>query len=156
MLVRRPVPRPPLSANITETIDVDTGVAEAFGYVANWQNLDQWDPTFERARKVTDGPVGQGTVFETVMSAGPAGEIPITYRIATYELNQRLVMEGRSDSFTTTDVITFEAIDTGTRVTYDATVDSDAPDWVDALGTPLFKLVGKLGAARGLSDELDR
>ena len=144
-----------MSADITETIDVDTDLETTFEYVANWSNLDEWDPTFETARQLTGGPVRQGTRFRTVMSAGPADDVEIIYEVTEHVPPKRLVMKGEADSFTTTDVITFEAIDGGTRVTYDATVDTEAPDWLDALGTPLFKLVGKLGAARGLRDQLD-
>ena len=143
-----------MSADITETIDVATDVETTFAFIAEWQHLDEWDPTFERAERLTGGPVREGSRFRTVMSAGPAGDVEIRYRIEEHQPPERLVMHGEADSFTTVDTITFEPIEGGTRVTYDASVDTGAPDWVDAMGTPLFKLVGKLGAARGLRDRL--
>lgn len=143
-----------MSADITETIDVAAGQEETFDFVAQWQHLDEWDPTFERAERLTDGPVRQGSMFRTVMSAGPGDDVEIRYRIEEHEPHDRLVLRGEADSFTTVDTITFEPIEGGTRITYDASVETGAPDWVDALGTPLFKLVGKFGAARGLRDRL--
>ena len=143
-----------MSANIHETIEVATDPVTTFDYVANFGNLKEWDPTFEESTRVDSGPLAVGSTFDVRTSMGPA-EIEIRYRITDIDRPTHVKLVGEADSFTSIDVIEFTPReDGGTTVDYDATVDTNAPDWLDALGTPLFKLVGKLGAARGLEETL--
>ena len=143
-----------MSAAIHETIDVEVPVGTAFRYVADFGNLDEWDPTFDRAERTDDGEVlGVGSTFR-VESDVAGSTITIDYRIAEYEPDRMVRLVGTSDRFTSDDRIEFAPTDDGTRIDYHAEVDTDLPDWVDALGTPVFKLVGTLGAARGLEDRL--
>ena len=142
-----------MSATITETIDVDAPPAEAFAYVANFGNLDEWDPTFDSAVRTDTGPLGVGSSFRVATSM-LGNDVVIHYRITEFRDGEHVTLVGTSDSFTSTDVIDFApGDDGGTTVTYHADVDTDLPDWVDAIGTPAFKLVGKLTAS-GLRDAL--
>lgn len=142
-----------MAASITETIDVQPPREQVFDYVANFGNLDEWDPTFDDARRVDDGDLGVGSTFVVRASVGPT-ELEITYRITEFDRPHRVRLVGEEDRFTSTDVIEFTALDGGgTRVVYDAEVDTDLPDLLDAMGTPAFKMVGML-VGSSLRDEL--
>jgi uncharacterized protein YndB with AHSA1/START domain len=47
------------------TFDLDHPPATVFDYIADVRNELQWQHDLRRADKVTDGPVGEGTVFDT-------------------------------------------------------------------------------------------
>ncbi|MBY5162470.1 SRPBCC family protein [Salsipaludibacter albus] len=142
-----------MPAAVTETIDVDATPETAFFYVADFAHLDEWDPMFDQAERLDpDEPLGEGARFRVVAEVANR-EVTIDYRIATWDPPHRVVLVGTAESFVSTDDIRFAPHDAGTRITYHAEVDSDAPDWVDAAATPLFKVVGKRTAS-GLRDRL--
>lgn len=141
-----------MPTSITEHIDVEAHVTTAFDFVADFSNLDEWDPTFDEASRTSGGELGVGSQFRVRGGFGPA-ETTIDYRITEFDRPNRVVLVGEGDGFTSTDVIEFTPTDGGTRVTYNAEVETGAPDWVESLGTPVFKLVGKL-AANGMRDAL--
>lgn len=142
-----------MPTSITEHIDVEADVETAFDYVADFSNLEQWDPTFDDTEKTSPGEVGVGSRFHVKGGVGPA-EMDIDYRITEFDRPRRVVLVGEGNGFTSVDTITFAPGEGGgTTVTYDAEVDSGAPDWVETLGTPVFKVVGKL-AAGGMRDAL--
>lgn len=43
---------------------IDRPVADVFGTVANLETFPKWNPTTKAARKLTEGPPGNGTRFE--------------------------------------------------------------------------------------------
>lgn len=142
-----------MPAAITESIDVDAPPAEAFAYVANFGNLDEWDPTFDTAVRTDMGSLGVGSTFRVATSMAGT-DVVIDYRIREFRRDEHVVLVGTADSFISTDTIDFAGRDDGgTTVTYHAEVDTDAPDWLDTAGSPIFKVVGKLSAA-GMRDAL--
>lgn len=142
-----------MSATITETFEVDAPPAQAFAYVANFGNLDEWDPTFDHAVRTDTGPLGVGSSFR-VATTILGRDVVIEYRITEFRDPEHVKLVGTSDGFVSTDVIDFAPGDGGgTTVTYHADVDTDAPDWLDTAGTPLFKVVGKASSA-GMRDAL--
>lgn len=144
---------PTMPATVTETIDVAAPPEAAFHYVADFATLDEWDPMFDRAERIDVGkPLGEGARFRVVAEIAGA-EVAIDYRITSWDPPRRVVLVGEAESFTSTDDIAFAPDGDGTRITYRAEVDSDAPDFVDAAATPLFKVVGKRTAA-GLRDQM--
>ncbi|HKJ54452.1 MAG TPA: SRPBCC family protein [Nitriliruptoraceae bacterium] len=142
-----------MAATTHETIDVDADVPTAFDYVANFGNLDEWDPAFDRAERTDTGPLGVDSTFDVRTSIGPS-HVQINYRITEFDRPRRVKLVGTAESFTSIDVIEFRARpDGGTTVAYDAEVDSSLPDWADSMASPLFALMGKLSAA-GMRDQL--
>ncbi|MFT4613319.1 MAG: dehydrogenase/reductase SDR family protein 12 [Bacteroidia bacterium] len=92
------------TVTLDETIDVSRPVAEAFDYVAEFANIQEWDPAVAHASKLTDGPVGVGTEFEVVMSAGFA----LRYTVVELEQNERLLMSVTSRFFDAREEILFQ------------------------------------------------
>jgi carbon monoxide dehydrogenase subunit G len=52
-------------ANTEISFDLDHPPEDVFDYIADVRNELRWQKDLKRAEKVTDGPVGDGTVFET-------------------------------------------------------------------------------------------
>ena len=105
---------------LNETIEVPRTVEACFRYVADFRTTVEWDATAVKARKVTRGPVGLGSRFALVCSAGPTA-IALTYSIDEFTPWQCLVLTGKSRWFTVKDVITFEPVGhSSTIITYTA------------------------------------
>jgi uncharacterized protein YndB with AHSA1/START domain len=47
------------------TFELDHSPEDVFDYIADVRNELRWQKDMKRAEKVTEGPVGEGTVFET-------------------------------------------------------------------------------------------
>lgn len=139
----------------TETTTVDTSQEDAFDYVADFSHLAEWDPTFVSSDRVDDGPIEVGSTFDCRMVVLDV-QVPMALEITQYERPTRVVLQGRGHGFTTREEITVAPTATGgCEVTYTSEFDTDTPGWVDAVGAPLFSLVGK-AAVRGLHDHLER
>jgi hypothetical protein len=105
--------------HLERVITVPTDIQAAFDYVADFTTTAEWDPGIERARQVTgDGP-GLGSRYEVVSNFGER-ELDLTYVNEGFDRPNRLVFRGGDKRFESVDVITFEASDVGTQVTYTA------------------------------------
>lgn len=140
-----------MSADVTETETFQLSPQEVFDYVVDFSHLADWDPMFDRSRRIDDGPLGVGSSFE-VVSDKAGVEMPITYTIEEYDSPRHAKLVGEGDGFTSIDVIDVEATDGGARLTWNATVDTDAAV-IDTATTPIFKAVAKSSIA-GLRDQL--
>lgn len=128
---------------VEEHIQVDVPPAEAFRFIADFSNLADWDPSFERSVRLDDGELGEGSRFLVRSVTG----FELTYEITTFDPGRHVVLEGHGGGVTSIDDITFHATPDGTEVVWNANVDTPAPDLVEKLGTPVFKVVGKIAAA---------
>ena len=64
---------------------IDRPVAEVFDAIADVDNLAKWNPTIKGSRKLSEGPVGNGTRFE--MTIQGFGNVPQT--LEEFERNKR-------------------------------------------------------------------
>lgn len=139
----------------TETTTVDAPQQDVFDYVADFSHLAEWDPTFVVSDRVDEGALGVGSTFDCRMVVLDV-QVPVALEITRYERPQRVVLQGTGDGFTTREEITVApAAAGGVEVSYTSEFDTDTPDWVDAMGAPVFTVVGK-AAVRGLHHHLER
>lgn len=139
----------------TETITVDAAQGDAFDYVADFSHLAEWDPTFVLSERVDDGPLGVGSTFDCRMVVLDV-QVPMALEIVEYERPSRVVLQGTGDGFTTREEITVAPTAAGgSELTCTSEFDSDRPDWVDAMGAPVFTVVGK-AAVHGLHRHLEQ
>lgn len=124
-------------ARFVTTIPSRRSQADAFAYMAAFENAREWDPSVTEARRTTDGPLAVGTAFAVVSKFGPR-LVPLTYTIVRYEPDHVVVLEARSKGFVSTDTITVEAAGDSSRVTYDATL---AFGGLGRLADPIMQLV---------------
>ena len=73
---------------ITETVETDLPVEAAFDYVANFENIVEWDPGVTAVRKMSDGPAAVGTEYELDLNYG-GSPLSMVYRI-TVEIYKRV------------------------------------------------------------------
>lgn len=138
----------------TETTTVDGPQDHVFRRVADFSQLAEWDPTFVRSDRIDDGPLGVGSSFDCLLSVLDV-QVPLMLEITEFDAPHRVELRGTGDGFTTHERITVAPAEGNqVDVTYFSEFDTDKPDWVDALGQPMFTLVGK-SAIRGLHDHLE-
>ena len=53
-------------AHYTASIETPRPLAETFAYLSDFSTTEEWDPGVVEARRIGDGPVGEGTEFRLV------------------------------------------------------------------------------------------
>src|SRR4051794_25896014 len=81
-------------ARYTTTIESHLAPEAAFAYMAEFSKACQWDPSVSEARRVGDGPLAKGTVFDLVARFGKR-DVPLSYEIVEYDSPKRVVLEAR-------------------------------------------------------------
>ena len=106
-------------ARISEPLTVDIAQELAFDQVADFTTTAVWDPGITAARRLDDGPLGVGSRFEVQLRQGPVS-VPLVYEITTYDRPHRVVLETKGLPYQGVDDVTFEPVDGGTLVTWNA------------------------------------
>jgi carbon monoxide dehydrogenase subunit G len=106
---------------ITETVETDLHIEAAFDYVADFENIIEWDPGVKAARKVTDGEPGVGTEYDLDIQYG-SSPLSMTYRITEWDPPRQVVLEGDGSRSFAIDRISFMPTATGTVVKYQADI----------------------------------
>jgi carbon monoxide dehydrogenase subunit G len=108
-------------AILREQIDTTLPLDQAFAFVADFANADQWDPGVATSERTNDGPVGVGARYRLgVRMRGSV--VPMDYEITILEPGRRVVLTGIGSGVEAVDDIRFQATDTGTRVDYVADI----------------------------------
>ena len=83
--------------HFTNTITIDRPAAEVFAFLAQFENVPQWNYAISETRKTSIGPVGVGVRYEqTRMLPTPSGE---RFEVAAYEPDRTLAIRGTFGSF---------------------------------------------------------
>lgn len=123
---------------IAGEITIDAPVDTVFDTVADERNEPRYNPRIVRARKLSDGPVGAGARFVAEPKGmGSRGEMTLT--ILTYDRPHRLHNVVRSSYMRVDGILTFEAVEGGTRLSWDWNMDLVGPMRVF---TPVLALIG--------------
>ncbi|MDJ0952137.1 MAG: SRPBCC family protein [Acidimicrobiia bacterium] len=104
---------------LIETATTSLSQEEAFGYVAEFENIDQWDPGVSKSVKSIPGDTAVGTAYDLDLSYR-GRSLKMTYTVTEWEPNHRVVLEGVGGPVKAIDTITFVSGDDGTIVTYQA------------------------------------
>lgn len=138
---------------ITETVETDLHVEAAFDYVANFENIAEWDPGVTAVRKITDGPPSVGTEYDLDLSYG-GSPVSMVYRVTEWDPPRRVVLEGDGDRTFAIDRISFLPSATGSSVEYQADIRMKG---IYRVAEPflgkLFRKIGD-GAVEGLDRRL--
>jgi carbon monoxide dehydrogenase subunit G len=104
-----------------ETIDTTLPRDDAFAFVADFANAEQWDPGVASSVRLDAGPVGLGARYR--LGIRMRGRVaPMEYRITAYEPSRRVVLTGVGSGVSAIDEIRFEATASGTRIDYTADI----------------------------------
>ena len=106
---------------LRETIDTPLPIDEAFAFVADFANAEQWDPGVATSDRLEPGPVALGTRYR--LGIRMRGRVaPMEYRITTFEPPRRVVLTGDGSNVSAVDEIRFEPSGSGTRIDYTADI----------------------------------
>lgn len=106
-------------AHYRTSIHSSKPAGDAFAYMSDLRNFDEWDPgTLSAEQVVGDGP---GLAAEYDLSVkGPVGNLPFRYVTTEWDPPHRFVVKGTNRFFTSIDTITVDPADSGCIVGYDA------------------------------------
>ena len=108
---------------LDETIEIERPLREAFAYVADFVNVEQWDPAVRRASRLTPGQPRVGSKYQVDLRAG----LSLVYEIIEIEPDSRLLMTVESRLFTAREEILFDTSGEHTRIRYIATFSFPGP-----------------------------
>jgi carbon monoxide dehydrogenase subunit G len=120
-----------------ERIETPLAIDEAFAYVADFANAQEWDPGVVTSERLDEGPVAVGSRFRLGVRLGQR-VAPMEYRISVLEPATQVVLVGSGSGVSAVDTIRFERLATGTRIDYTADI---------RLGGPLRLIQPFLGKA---------
>ena len=108
-------------ARFITTVESSLEAAEAFELLAHFDSVAEWDPGVTAAERLDEGELRVGSAFLVTAAFGPR-RLPLTYVVRDLVPGERVVLEAVSHEIISHDVITVVPTDTGSSVTYDATV----------------------------------
>ncbi len=127
---------------------------EAFAYMADLTNFAAWDPGVTSVSQVDGEGPGPDASFDVDVK-GIVGSLRLRYRITDYDEPTRVVAVAKSTLLKSVDTITVCAADSGSVVTYDATLTLNGPlGLADPFLGFAFKQIGDR-AAEGLIRALE-
>jgi carbon monoxide dehydrogenase subunit G len=106
-------------ASYVASVDTERPPEAAFAYLSDFSMTEQWDPGVLEAKRLGDGPIGEGTEFRLVASF-MGRRTTITYAIVEFDPPNAVTFRGENATVISLDRITFERSATGTHIVYDA------------------------------------
>jgi carbon monoxide dehydrogenase subunit G len=106
-------------ARYRATLDTPREREDVFAYLSDFSTTQEWDPGVLDAERLNDAAVGEGTEFRLVTEF-LGRKTSLTYRIVEYDPPRAVTFRGENATVISNDRITFEAVDHGTRIAYDA------------------------------------
>ena len=113
----------------TNTITIDRPPATVFAYLANLENLPEWNYALAETRKLTPGPVGVGSRYLQTRTIPVHAEEML--EITEFVQNQKLTIDGTLNSFPAT--VTYTLDPTGNTTTLTNTIDLRTPGALNLL-----------------------
>ena len=104
--------------DIERVFTVNKPMAEVYDYLRDFARAEEWDPGTISCSQASTGPVAVGTTWKNV-SEFRGKETELTYTL-TQDATDHLQFVGENKTVTSTDDISFTAVDGGTRITYHA------------------------------------
>ncbi len=105
---------------IQRTVETTAAPAAVFAYLSDFSNTTEWDPGTVTTERV-EGDGGVGTVYRNV-SEFNGRESELRYEVVELVPERRFALTGEGKAVHADDTMEFEAIPTGTRVTYTADI----------------------------------
>lgn len=137
-------------AKFVTTIETDRPAADAFRYLADLENMAEWDPSVREVRRLTPGPTALNTHFDVELSLVPVGPTQtLHYRVTAFQEGRLVTIEADASMFRSLDVISVLELGNRTRVTYDAEVElKGVLAFSDPAFVPAFNLYCRRPAKR--------
>jgi hypothetical protein len=114
-------------ASYTGTVDCEHSPSEVFAYLLAFEHTAEWDPSCDRARRLTVGEPGIGSRFELIFKPARSLEFKLDYGVISLDAPRRVTLRSATDLLQSEDTITVQAAGTGSRVTYHAKISLNGP-----------------------------
>jgi dehydrogenase/reductase SDR family member 12 len=106
---------------VKETVTTSMPIEAAFAYVADFENIVEWDPGVIAARKTTNAPAAVGVAYDLDLNYG-GSDMAMTYTITEFDPPRLVILEGDGPRSGAVDRIAFTSVDGGTRIDYEADI----------------------------------
>jgi uncharacterized protein YndB with AHSA1/START domain len=102
-------------ATFENTVVIGRPIEEVFGFLADFENVPRWNYAIVETRKVSQGPVGVGTIYQQVRSVPSRSEE--RFAVTAYDPPGQLELRGQLGPFPSRLAYALDATPAGTRVT---------------------------------------
>jgi polyketide cyclase/dehydrase/lipid transport protein len=120
-------------------IVIERSIEDVFDFVADERNEPRYNPQMTRADKVTDGPIGVGTKFHSVMR-GVGGGADMTIEFTEFDRPRRIAETTHMANMNINGLLTFQPVPGGTRMRW--LWDLEPRGFYKLLG-PLIRRIGE-------------
>lgn len=107
--------------DVRRTFTVSKPIEKVVAYLEDFAHAEEWDPGTKTCTQVGTGPVEVGTHWDN-LSEFRGRETTLDYELVRSE-PERLTFVGKNKTATSTDDITFRAVEGGTEISYHAHFD---------------------------------
>jgi uncharacterized protein YndB with AHSA1/START domain len=104
-----------LVTTFENTVMIRGPIEEVFGFLADFENIPKWNYAIVETHKISEGPVGVGTIYQQVRSVPSRSEE--RFEVTAYNPPRHLEIRGQLGPFPSRLSYALDAIPEGTRVT---------------------------------------
>ena len=104
-----------LVATFENTVVIERPIEEVFGFLSDFENIPKWNYAIVETHKVSQGPVGVGTIYQQVRSVPSRSEE--RFEVTAYNPPRQLEIRGQLGPFRSRLSYALDAVPEGTRVT---------------------------------------
>ena len=102
-------------ATFENTVMIGRPIEEVFAFLSDFENVPKWNYAIVETRKVSEGPVGVGTIYRQVRSVPSRSEEG--FEVIAYDPPRYLAIQGQLGPFPSRLSYALEAVQEGTQVT---------------------------------------
>jgi carbon monoxide dehydrogenase subunit G len=102
-------------ASFENTVMIRRSIEDVFGFLSDFENVPTWNDAISETHKVSEGPVGVGTIYQQVRSVPSRSEE--RFEVTAYNPPRHLEIQGQLGPFPSRLSYALDAVPEGTRVT---------------------------------------
>ena len=102
-------------ATFENVVVIGRPIEDVFAFLADFENVPKWNYAIVETRKVSEGPVGVGTIYRQVRSVPSRSEE--SFQVTAYVPPRHLEIQGQLGPFPSRLSYALDALPGGTRVT---------------------------------------
>jgi carbon monoxide dehydrogenase subunit G len=102
-------------ASFENTVMIRRSIEDVFGFLSDFENVPTWNYAISETHKVSQGPVGVGTIYQQVRSVPSRSEE--RFEVSAYNPPRHLEIQGQLGPFPSRLSYALDAVPEGTRVT---------------------------------------
>ncbi len=112
-------------ASFENTVMIGRSIEDVFAFLADFENVPKWNYAIVETRKVSEGPVGVGTVYQQVRSVPRRSQE--RFQVTAYNPPRQLEVRGQLGPFPSRLSYALDAVPEGTRVANSVELDLRGP-----------------------------